>query len=162
MRAAPPVDHPVARLGLWAVAGAGLAALVAATPVWWLGSHAWAMRLGGEAVGWGSLILALFAAVVTFVLRWRQAAARPERRLCWDGAGWQLLTAEGTEELDAPAVRIDLGHAMLLRVRGPGRRFAWLPLERRDAPATWHRLRVALSQPLRSTEPASLPGGVTA
>jgi len=96
------------------------------------------------------------------MLFWRRAARLPAQWLRWDGTGWQLLTADVAEELDTPAVQIDLSHAVLLRARRPGRRPVWLPLERRDAPATWHRLRVVLSQPLRSTQPASRSDGVAA
>ncbi len=130
--------------------------------MWWLRSHAQAMRLGGEAAGWGGLILTLVATAAAFTLLWRHGARRPVQRLRWDGTGWQVLTGDATDELDTPTVQIDLGHALLLRVGRPGRRPVWLPLERRDAPATWHRLRVVLSQPLRPAQPAAQPDGVSA
>jgi hypothetical protein len=138
-----------------------LAVFAAAAPMWWLGAHAQAMRLGGEAAGWGGLILTFSAAAVAFLLFWRLAARRPAQRLRWDGTGWQLLSADVAEELNVPAVQIDLSHAVLLRARRPGCRPVWLPLERRDAPVTWHRLRVALNQPSRSTQAAPRSDGVS-
>jgi len=155
MRAAPPADHPLARLGLWAAADAVLAALAVATPLLWLGSHARAMRLVGDAVGWCGVALALLAAASASTLWWRHAARRVEQRLRWDGTGWQMLTGTDAEELGTPVIQIDLGHALLLRARRSGHRLVWLPLERRDAPATWHRLRVALGQPARATSSAA-------
>jgi hypothetical protein len=128
----------------------------------WLGSHARAMRLDGEAAGWGALILTLLAAGVAFTAFWRHAAKRPQQRLRWDGTGWQLLTGDAAEALGTPTIRIDLGHALLLRARGPSHRPVWLALECRDAPTSWHRLRVVLSQPLRSAQPVSQPDGVMA
>ena len=155
MRAAPPADHPLARPGFWAAAGAVLAALAVVTPLLWLGSHARAMRLVGDTVAWCGVALALLAATSAATLWWRHIARRHEQHLRWDGTGWQMLTGTDAEELGAPVIQIDLGHALLLRARRPGYRSVWLPLERRDAPATWHRLRVALGQPARATSSAA-------
>jgi hypothetical protein len=163
MRVAPPVDHPLARRGLWAGAAAALAALAAAAPVLWAGDHLQAMRWEGGWVRWGIPLLAAVVALVFAVTVWRRLSQARERRFRWDGTVWQLRGDADTVELDQLTLRIDLGHAALLRARTSSGRNIWLPVERRDAPASWHGLRVALSQPQAAGETAlPAPGGAAA
>jgi hypothetical protein len=147
MRVAPPTDHPIAGRGFWARAAAALAALAVAAPILWAGDHLHTLRWGGNAVDWGMPLLAAVSALMSAVAIWRRLPPTRERRLRWDGTCWQLRDGIETVDLDAVALRIDLGHAALLSARTPSGREIWLPVERRDARASWHGLRVALGQP---------------
>jgi hypothetical protein len=157
MRAAPAVDYPLTRRGLWRQAGVVLASLAVFAPVGWA---AWQLRTShmiGESgiLAWllGGAVLASLAAAA----HWRAAGRAPALRLRWDGACWQLLGASAEpEELRAPVVCVDLGAMLLLRApRVMGRGPLYLPLERREHPAFWHALRVALAQ-----APASRAAGL--
>ena len=158
MRVAPPVDHPLARHGLWAGAAAALAALAVAAPILWAGDQLHAMRWGVDgSVWWGMTAAAILAAAAVAIVTWRRRSHVPERCLRWDGTGWQLREGAETIELDRLAVRIDLGHAALLSARTPKGGEIWLPVEQRHALASWHGLRVALNQPQRTGATAPLP-----
>ena len=148
MRAAPAVDYPLARRGLWRQAGGVLAALAVFVPVAWA---VWQFRTAHMIGEPGTLAWLLAGALLAFAAaaaHWRAAGRGPALRLRWDGACWQLLGAtQEPEELQAPVVCIDLGAMLLLRAPrmmdgGP----LYLPLERRERPAFWHALRVAVAQ----------------
>ncbi len=146
MRVAPAVEHPLAHQGLWRLLGSLLGAMTVAVPLVWLG---WHWRVAGASARWPALGLGGLAAAAGLLAGGaaRRRAARHPGRLRWTGAAWQHVRADGTAEpLARPVVRIDLGVAMLARADGPGRAATWLPLERRDAPSSWHGLRVALAQ----------------
>lgn len=146
MRAAPPVDYPVSRHGLWDLAASALAAAVAGVPAGWLVWQLEAARMIGESGACAGLASAsLFAAVVA-VRAWRRRATAVLRGVRWDGQAWQEIDGAGrATELGRPKVCFDLGWALLLQARRPGSRAArWLPLERRSSPGRWHALRIAL------------------
>jgi hypothetical protein len=137
MRVAPPVRALSCSAGLWRLFQQVLVALGTAVAVAWAGA-----QLGAEGAALAGVAMAL-----GLVAAWgagRQLVA-PVRRLAWDGAAWQLLP-EG--QAGQVALMIDLGDWMLVRF-SPGAH--WLPLSRRDAPADWQALRVALhaAPPLR-------------
>jgi hypothetical protein len=148
MRAAPAVDYPLARRGPWRQAGGVLAALAVLALVAWAVWQLRTARMIGEpgTLAWllGGAVLASLAVAA----RWRAAGRGPARRLRWDGACWQLLGASTEpEELRAPVVCVDLGVVLLLRAqRVMGGVRLYLLLERREHPALWHALRVAVAQ----------------
>ncbi len=78
------------------------------------------------------------------VAAWRADLHSARGRLHWDGQRWTL-----DECAVQPAVAVDLGGWMLLRLRRPGARFPlwpplWRPLSVRRAGAAWVPLRAAL------------------
>src|SRR5574337_161190 len=137
MRAAPPVEVPLAAARAERAACALLHALAA------LGSVAAA----GSALGLGQLAWPATAAVACAaalgVIAWRP----PRGRLRWDGEAWTVLPAPGQcQRIDRLRLQVDFGAWMLLRWTVEGqRRTAWAPLRAGDAGAAWHGLRVALA-----------------
>ena len=149
MRAAPPVDYPLARHGPWDRVGSLLTMLATFAPVAWAAWQLHAARLLGEPAILALLLCGTLVATLAAATCWRAAGRRPALRLRWDGACWQLLgVTREPEELRAPAVRVDLGSVLLLQARRlpGGRASLYLPLERRDDPTAWHALRVAVAQ----------------
>jgi hypothetical protein len=137
-----------------------LAALATIMPFFWL---AWQLKASRMVDSFGLAVLAgLGLLAVTLAVAWAGRLARRRRgeQVRWDGGRWQLMDAKGHAWLlDTPAVELDLDAWMLLRVRQAlDGRTAWLPLQRSDAPRSWHGLRVALSQP-PARDPASTAGG---
>jgi len=149
MRAAPPVDYPLSRHGLWDVAASALAGAASAVPLAWGAWQLEAARMIGTsgvlAMRSGALLLAVLATAWV----WRRSALAEPRRLRWDGQGWDEVDAAGhAEELAMPSFCIDLRSAVLLRSRRHGDGCVrWFPLERGSAPARWHALRVVLRRP---------------
>lgn len=155
MRAAPPVDFPLARRGLWAGLAGLLAGLVAAVPIAWLAWHLHVARVTSAGAENLLMVLAIVAALAAARLGASRAGRHGGARLQWDGAGWALLgLGQNAIALRTPSVRMDLGRAMLLRAAVPGASARWLAVESRDGPVAWHGLRVALAQPLRTRAPA--------
>ncbi|MFO1337545.1 MAG: hypothetical protein U1F53_04800 [Burkholderiaceae bacterium] len=152
------MDYPLARTGFWAGAS-GLLAWLASTAVlcWW----AWHLQVDRRVAGtWPTLLVigVLLAAAAALVWRWRARRHGPLRHLRFDGTGWELRAAGGEPlRLGPPAVRVDLGGALLLRATpSEGGAACWLALERSDLPAAWHALRVAVLQ--RRPSGAAAPG----
>jgi hypothetical protein len=160
MRAAPPVDYPLAGDGLWSRCAAALAAGASAVPFLWL---AWHLRNEGVTsalvIGGVAALGAVTAAAAVWASHCR-TATRAKERLRWDGAGWRWSDgAGGSEALQAVSAPIDVGQAMLLHGRRATGRALWLPVERRGDPGAWHALRVATMQRQRpSPEPADSAG----
>jgi hypothetical protein len=144
MRAAPPVDYPVSRQGLWDLAMGGLAAASAAVPVDWLAWQLGASRVIGASGVRLVQAIALVLAVVAAAWVWRRRALAEKRSLRWDGQAWHEVDCEGRATvLETPSICIDLGFALLLRARLHwDRTVRWFPLERRSASGRWHALRV--------------------
>ncbi|HEY6135899.1 MAG TPA: hypothetical protein VIW70_18135 [Rubrivivax sp.] len=114
-----------------ALHGLAVAALVA-----WASSHAGWAEVGRT----GALLLG--AAVST--LAWA-VGATPPARLRWSGSEWLLQKRGGAESaVPAPAVMIDLGAWMLLRVRATGAREEWLAAARAHMQAAWLPFRAAV------------------
>jgi hypothetical protein len=147
--------------GLWRLLGCLLTAMSVAVPVIWL---AWHGCVAGASLPWPAAALSILTAATGVFVFWqdrRRAAARAPVRLRWTGAAWQSVYADGTvETLARLHVRVDLGVAMLARALGPDRCARWLPLERRDAPSSWHALRVALAQATGERPVGQAPGAV--
>jgi len=159
VRSAPAVSVRVARFDrwrtalalLWALAGAGVAATLAA--------HAGAVRLHA---GLGAAAMALAAAAAS----WRGSRRSPVM-LSWDGRQWTvggpLPSASPDARQDGPAVRVsvhvDLGGWLLVSLDTesiPVRR-VWLPLQRAGLESHWHALRCALYSraPIAAADAAS-------
>ncbi|MGM9489014.1 hypothetical protein [Ideonella sp. YS5] len=157
MRAAPPVDYPVSRHGLWDLAASILAGVAMAVPMAWLHWRLEAARMIGVSGHWTLLASALALAALACVVVWRRQGRAGNRSLRWDGTTWYEVDFSGRAiELDSPSVPIDLGGSALLRVRPRGSRgFSWLPLERRSAPLRWHALRVVLKRASAPAAPAA-------
>jgi hypothetical protein len=159
MRAAPPFQVCVERLGVWRAAVIALLTVSAAVAVAWLiARHAsmpfgWQVAIGGVSV----LLLAggagLFR-ISPFCLR-------------WDGQAWHLgpAASAGDEPCRGSlAVALDLGAWMLLRFDHEsamrGRRTRWLPVQRRGLEGRWHALRCAVycSRPVSGIDAGHEPG----
>jgi hypothetical protein len=120
--------------------GVAVAALAA-----WLASPA----------GWtdGGLALALLPGAAVGIVAWF-LCVQPLARLRWSGAQWLWQARGGAEtSVPAPAVMIDLGPWMLLRVRPPGAGAEWRAATRRQAPPAWSPFRAAVysTAPVAST-----------
>ena len=98
----------------------------------------WAL-LHLQAPAWPAAVLMLFVAV----LAWRRASPR-QTLLAWDGQRW---TADGVA--GEPAVMIDVGAGMLLRLRhAPPAAPRWIAVTAAEAGPAWHGLRcAAFAQP---------------
>ena len=148
MRAAPPVDYPISRHGLWDLAASTLAGTAVAVLLAWLVWRLEVARIIGESAGRTLLASALVIAGFAAVIVWRHRGRTHGRSLRWDGAAWHELDHAGrATELDPPSVRIEFGGVALLRARRhDGGAVHWLPLERSFAPTRWHALRVVLKR----------------
>jgi hypothetical protein len=157
MRAAPPVDYPVSRHGLWDLAASFLAGAAMAVPMAWLHWRLEAARMIGVPGHWTLLASAFALAALACAIVWRRQGRAGNRSLRWDGTAWYVVDFSGpATELDCPTVPIDLGGVALLRVRRHGgRKVSWLPLERRSAPLRWNALRVALKRACAPATPAA-------
>ena len=146
MRAAPPVDYPVSRRGLWDLSASALAGAAAGVPAGWLAWQLETARMIGDPVACASLACTVVLTAFFAVWAWRRCALADERSVRWDGQAWHEVDAAGrATELGSPKVCVDLGGAVLLHAPCHGSRVArWLPLQRQSAPARWHALRVAL------------------
>ena len=88
--------------------------------------------------GWPTL--AALGVAVAGAWAWRQCSpSGSSRRLAWDGQGWEFDGHAVT-----PAVALDLGGWMLLRLRRDGSGAYWLPLSPARAGSAWPALRTAL------------------
>ena len=132
MRAAPAVSVRCSGGQPWRAVQAVLPALASGA----VGS--WAL-LHLRAPAWPAAALMLFVAV----LAWRRASPR-QTLLAWDGQRW---TADGVA--GEPAVMIDVGAGMLLRLRpAPPAAPRWIAVTAAEAGPAWHGLRcVAFAQP---------------
>lgn len=141
MRAAPAVD---AALSAAQVARAWVVLLHLACA---LVLVAWAEAWGWLPVAWpvANAVVGPLAALLG-ACQARQWLPRAPQRLRWDGQCWSLLGQGRWVTLSAVAVQIDLGPAMLLRLRpaAPGQPARWIWATPRAAAADWHGLRVAL------------------
>lgn len=185
MRAAPAVDYPVSQDGLWRRVPAALGGVLGAVPAAWAASlmaldlplpdpalrsmfpsAAGAIHLWFGALFVGALVLP--AAALGAWLGWRLSRVAPGS-IHWDGGAWFRRAAAGSEaQAGWPEVALDWGHWLLLRWRpevsaASGRRggAVCIPLARRDLPAQWHLLRVALRNPEPRVDVASEPAGAT-
>jgi hypothetical protein len=123
---------------LWALAGAGMAATLAA--------HTGAAQLH---MGLGAAAVALAAAAASL-----RASRRSAVVMAWDGRQWtvaeQLPAASPGAQQQGPPVRmsvhVDLGGWLLVRLDTEGipARRQWLPLQRTGLEPQWHALRCAL------------------
>jgi len=122
-----------------------LYAISTAVAVWWLGAQ-------HVQPGAPLLLLSLLLGGVAALVAWR-ALSGPALSLGWDGSAWQLQRSGIDRQAGRVALMLDLGSWLLVRFvpdAAPARtrrRAAWLPLSRRDAPAAWPALRVALHAP---------------
>ena len=148
MRAAPPVDYPISRHGLWDLAASALAGTAVAVPLAWAGWRLVAARMIDASAGGTLLASALVIGGLAAVIVWRRHGLATSRSLRWDGAAWYELDHAGrAAELETPSARIAFGGVVLVRARQQGGGVVrWLPLERRCAPARWHALRVVLKR----------------
>jgi hypothetical protein len=163
MRAAPPVEVQSALRGGWWAAAAGLWLSALGCFAVWLTWH-----IAGEAASafWAELPLVLVVSLLAVgtlaaaaTLLWH--ARQEPMRLSWTGSLWVCTPVAGAAAsvlADAPAwevdLMLDLGDAMLLRWRALPPALGqtiWLPVSSTSAPAAWHALRVALSQPTPAT-----------
>jgi len=149
MRAAPPVDYPISRHGLWDLFACALAGTAAGLPEAWLGWQLEAARMIAAPAAWMLQAHALLFAVVAAWWAWRRRGLAGRQSLRWDGLAWHEVAREGAATaLDPPSICLDLGSAVLLRARLHGHsQFRWLALERRSEPGRWHALRVAVRRP---------------
>lgn len=131
MRAAPPVEVPLAAAGPGRAMSAALHAAAA-----WSASTAF-----GAAGPWDTL--AALAAAAAGAVLWRS----PRGSLRWDGAAWAWVTPAGeVVPLARLRLQIDFGRWVLLRWTGAGaRRATWASLGAAQAGAAWHGMRVALA-----------------
>jgi hypothetical protein len=162
MRAAPPVDYPVSRHGLWDLPACALAGSAAALPVAWLGWQLEAARMIAAPAVWVLQAHALLFAVVAAWWTWRRRGLVEPCSLRWDGQAWhQVARGHDPIALDRPSVCLDLGSALLLKalLQG-GKRVRWLALERRSEPSRWHALRVVLRRPGAEVSPSPAIDGV--
>lgn len=141
MRAAPPVDAPLADCRfermlitlLHACAGVLLAAWGVLHAEWPLGSAALA-----AVVAAGGLMAAVGA--------WLGRLALPPSpgRLRWDGQGWHMMRLQAGQPLVRLVVALDLGTWVLLQLQPAQGRACWRIASLGSAQAAWHGLRVAL------------------
>jgi len=134
MHSAPSVNFPVGRSRL---------ARRLAAAFWGLGAAmlcAWCVQFDGAP--WRTALLA------AALLLAAGAAIRAVRlgegvQLQWNGQHW---SCDGTLRLDgaAAAIHLDLQSLMLVRMHEPGRRPAWIWVERVSCPPRWLDLRRAL------------------
>jgi hypothetical protein len=140
MRASPPCQVSLRRVGAWRAAVCALVLLAGAAVLGWAGSR----ETPVAALRWGAAALSLLPILGLGASLWRM----PVRSLRWDGRGWQLDAIAG--EL---SVAVDLGPWMLLvftpAVPAGARagRVSWLPFQRRGLEAQWHALRCAVYSP---------------
>jgi len=145
MHSAPSVSYPVGRSRL---VRSGV--LV----VWLLGVLAacgWWLQTDGAAWQRAVLALALLAAAVG---AGRACRLGEGLRLRWDGRQWCAEDARRCLQRASVTVHLDFQSLMLVRLRAPGERAAWLWLQREADPAQWRALRRAVHAPVA----ADLPG----
>ena len=139
MRPAPPVQVTVQRYGVWRGVVRALAAAGALAITTWLLGRARPVDVAAWAI-------AAFAGVAIVVLALSSLRLAP-CRLVWDGRTWRLVRGNDEPSAGTPQLAIDVGAWMLVRFEAPGRRAAWLPLQRAGLEADWHALRCALHSP---------------
>lgn len=151
MRAPPPFeltlrDAPawrVAQAALWALAGAGLGAWLAAR-----GAAAWAAwAFGTEAAAPDVLapVVAVLVGGAAAAIGWR--LGRPQAlQVRWSGQRWEILAQERWQPAGLQAM-LDLGGWLLLRVRPQGGRARWIGLAEAGLGPPGHLLRAALYCP---------------
>ena len=142
MRPAPAVTVSCSGGAGWRAVQAALPALAAAAIAAFALLH---LELAAWPAGPVAAAVALGA--------WQLARPRPQT-LRWDGQLWTLDGVAGRL-----AVMIDIGPALLLRLRPDGRRAArWVAVTRNEAGSEWHALRAALySRPSETNAPRVLP-----
>ena len=93
-----------------------------------------------------------FTGLVTAMAAWRLARPRAQT-LRWDGQAW---TDDGTP--GGLALMIDVGPALLLRLRPGAGAARWIAVTQGEAGSAWHSLRAALySRPSKTNAPRVLP-----
>lgn len=138
----PPLRHPspffltLGRDPAWTLFNAGLAGTGAAALL------LAALQHWSALVWWAAPLVPLMAAA------WWRWSAPVERRLRWDGQGWQLQAgADGEIAVQLNPV-LDFDHWLLLQVVGPGWRSALAPrhlaLSRSRHAAEWGLLRATI------------------
>ncbi len=126
MQAAPAVAVKSGGGWQWRLVNSALPALAAAALAMLALQHA-------EQSVWP----AAMAAALVFGFAWWQAKPKP-LALNWDGQRWTADDVPGDM-----AVMVDLGLAMLLRMRLQGGAVRWLAITATDAGSAWHGLRAA-------------------
>ena len=151
MRAPPPltVDIPPSRgwqavqAGLWALAGAALAA--------WAAGHA---GVFGGPGAWGAVAL---GTGLVGTLGWRLARAEPVR-LSWTGERWvAACPPDAPFEPVRPVVTFDLGGGLLLRLEGEAKAVRWVAATRSRLVGDWAALRATLLYGVRDSAPPAVP-----
>ena len=150
MRRPPAVSVVCGSDPAWRALQALLGGCAAAVAGAWIG-----LTFSGIAAGIGA---ALASALVGAALMWCLSAGQVAQCLAWTGTDWRLSSGADAEghAVHAPAVMMDLGPWMLLRVSSPlGAGRAWLSLSRRAAGPSWHLFRAAVYS--SATVPSPLP-----
>jgi hypothetical protein len=149
MRYPPPVSVDCVAGAVWRCVQATLHALAAVALVAW----------GGQLLGFGGVAwaTALVAGAVAAAMGWALSGS-PAARLRWTGSQWGLRL-QGQEEtsVDAPAVMIDLGVWLLVRVGATGVRPCWLTVSRHGAAVDWAPFRAAVYSSASGFSPRSTP-----
>ncbi len=165
MRAAPPIEYPLAggRRERWLIAGlyAATCAVLALWLAFWLDSRD---GLAAPATA-GLSTLPVVAGLLGGRLARRLLPADPGR-LRWDGALWWLESADasaGSAPPDQPlrevSLQLDLGPWLLLRLRIGAGPLRWAVLEQADDGLAWHGLLVALAAHAGRGDAAGPRGG---
>ena len=142
MHSAPSVSFPVGRsrmarrlLGfLWTLGAAALCA--------------WMLQFSVP-FGWRTALL-MAAVLFAGLAAWRASRLGAGAELRWDGQHWSC-SASASFHAATATIHLDLQSLMLVCLQEPGRRAAWLWLDRACLPARWLDLRRALhaAQPQR-------------
>jgi hypothetical protein len=140
MRVAPPAQAWCRSGGWWQRLQQLIYGLSTAAGAFWAGAQ---LGIGAAWLLPAALGLGLGAAW----LAGRLLQAHPVE-LIWDGTAWCLRSGSGDPQSGRALPMLDLGAWLLLRFDAADpaapRRSRWLALARRDAPAGWPALRVAL------------------
>jgi hypothetical protein len=140
MRDAPPAQAWCSSDGPWLRVQQLIHSSSAAVAGFWVGAH-----LGLGVAAW--LLLGLSLAPAAAWLAARSLRAAPAQ-LIWDGSTWSLRCAGAEPQRGRALPMLDLGGWLLVRFDpaepAAPRGNRWLALARRDAPAGWPALRVAL------------------
>jgi hypothetical protein len=149
MRTSPSVSVDSSGTVAWRWFQAALLALAAVALLAWMGQH-----LGFGEAAW---VVALLGGAIAAKLGWALSGT-PGARLRWTGSEW-LLRLQGVTEtpVAAPAVMVDLGGWMLVRVGTAGRRARWLTVSRHGAAAGWPPFRAAVYSNASGFSPRSTP-----
>jgi hypothetical protein len=149
MRTPPSVSVDSSGTVAWRWFQAALLALAAVALLAWMGQH-----LGFGEAAWA---VALLGGAIAQKLGWALPCA-PSACLRWTGSEGLLRLQGATQTpVAAPAVMVDLGGWMRLRVGAPGLRARWLTVSRHGAAADWPPFRAAVYSNASGFSPRSAP-----